>query len=120
MLGFKIEERIFLKQDQLSGIWNSQGDTEEFLRWPFILGHPLITHFLYFIFSGEPQCYCNYAFKTLDKDNSGIISFDEFMSAIALTLPGDIEYQLALVRTYPFLHKILLFSVYYLYTLKDF
>ncbi|CAF3340288.1 unnamed protein product [Rotaria socialis] len=45
---------------------------------------------------GESRCYCNYAFKTLDKNKSVTISFDEFMSAIALTLPGDIEHQLAL------------------------
>ncbi|CAF3279489.1 unnamed protein product [Rotaria sp. Silwood2] len=45
---------------------------------------------------GEPQHYCNYAFKAFDKNDSGTLTFDEYMSAYSLTLPGDIEHQLAL------------------------
>ncbi|CAF3704388.1 unnamed protein product [Rotaria sordida] len=45
---------------------------------------------------GNPRYYCNYAFRIFDKNNSGTITFDEYMSAISLTMPGDIEHQLAL------------------------
>ena len=63
--------------------------------------------------NGQLILNCNYAFKILDRNNSGTISFDEFMSAISLTLPGDIENQLALVRVYSFLADwiLLIFSI---------
>jgi Ca2+-binding EF-hand superfamily protein len=47
--------------------------------------------------SGKPQQYCNYAFKTFNTNDKKTINFDEFMSAIALTLPGDVELQLTRV-----------------------
>ena len=49
------------------------------------------------IFRGDPKQYCNYAFKVLDKNQSGTLSFDEYMTALSLTVPGDIEHQLTLV-----------------------
>ncbi|CAF1367161.1 unnamed protein product [Adineta ricciae] len=45
--------------------------------------------------NGEVRSYCNYAFKLLDKNKSDTLSFEEFMSGIALTLAGDTEHQLA-------------------------
>ncbi|CAF0982060.1 unnamed protein product [Adineta ricciae] len=45
---------------------------------------------------GDPKQYCNYAFKVLDKNQSGTLSFDEYMTALSLTVPGDIEHQLTL------------------------
>lgn len=41
--------------------------------------------------------YCNYAFSKIDKDKSGTITFVEFMSAIALTQPDNVDKRLEMV-----------------------
>ncbi|CAF1528474.1 unnamed protein product [Rotaria sordida] len=46
---------------------------------------------------GNSGPYCNYVFNTIDKDQSGTINFVEFMSALSLSVLGDIEKQLTLV-----------------------
>ena len=52
--------------------------------------------------SGSPGNFCNHAFNTIDKDQSGFISFAEFMSVLSLTLPGNVERQLSLVSNHVF------------------
>ena len=49
------------------------------------------------LYRGNPTIYCNYAFDSIDIDHSGTIGFEEFMSAVALTMSGDIDRQLSLV-----------------------
>lgn len=49
------------------------------------------------VYSGNPRTYCNYAFDSIDTDRSGTIGFAEFMSAVALTVSGNIDRQLALI-----------------------
>jgi Ca2+-binding EF-hand superfamily protein len=56
------------------------------------------------IFSGDPTHYCHYAFKTIDKDQSGAINFAEYMSAVSLLLPGNIDKQLSLVCIYIYIN----------------
>ncbi len=53
----------------------------------------------YFInlFSGNPVPYCNYIFKAIDTDKSGMINFVEFTKAVALTQSSDLETRLKLV-----------------------
>ncbi|CAF1438722.1 unnamed protein product [Adineta ricciae] len=47
--------------------------------------------------SGSAGPYCRHIFHKIDDDNSGTISFGEFMSAISLSLLADIEQQLKFV-----------------------
>ncbi|CAF1538217.1 unnamed protein product, partial [Adineta ricciae] len=46
---------------------------------------------------GNVTNYCNYAFSKIDKDKSGTITFVEFMSAIALTQPDNVDKRLEMV-----------------------
>lgn len=50
------------------------------------------------IFRGNPENFCDFAFTTIDKNKNGKINFPEFMTAVALTHPGDTETRLHLVR----------------------
>jgi len=66
-----------------------------------------------FFYRGNPSIYCHYAFDSIDTDRSGTIGFEEFMSAIALTMSGNIDRQLSLVdfrfRTYRFVSNVNLY-----------
>jgi hypothetical protein len=53
-------------------------------------------------FRGNPRSYCHYAFDSIDTDHSETIGFEEFMSAVALTVSGDIDKQLSLVDSITF------------------
>ncbi len=55
------------------------------------------------IFRGNPENFCDFAFTTIDKDKNGKINFSEFMTAVALTHPGDTETRLRLVRNRTFI-----------------
>ncbi|CAF2090604.1 unnamed protein product [Rotaria magnacalcarata] len=46
---------------------------------------------------GNPAPYCDYVFKSIDKDRTGTINFVEFMEAVAITQPGDPDSRLRLV-----------------------
>ena len=50
-------------------------------------------------FSGNAGPYCRHIFHKIDDDNSGTISFKEYMSAISLSLLADIKQQLKFVCT---------------------
>jgi hypothetical protein len=55
------------------------------------------------IFRGNPEKFCEFAFPTIDKNKNGQINFSEFMTAVALTHPGDTETRLHLVRNRTFI-----------------
>ncbi|CAF0936109.1 unnamed protein product [Rotaria sordida] len=46
---------------------------------------------------GDPRHFCNLSFPIIDRDHNGFISFVEFMSAISLALPSDMEKKVTLV-----------------------
>ncbi|CAF4055476.1 unnamed protein product [Adineta steineri] len=46
---------------------------------------------------GDPTNFCDFAFQVIDKDKSGKINFPEFMTAVAITHPGDLIKRLHLV-----------------------
>ncbi|CAF1296458.1 unnamed protein product [Rotaria sordida] len=101
---------VNLSQDQIRVIGTENKLTSmtpsDIEKWhkKFIDAHPtgemnedeFIAEFQELFPRGNPRYYCNYAFRIFDKNNSGTITFDEYMSAISLTMPGDIEHQLAL------------------------
>ena len=49
------------------------------------------------ISSGNPKPYCDYIFKAIDRDRSGMINFVEFTEAVALTQLNDFNIRLKLV-----------------------
>jgi Ca2+-binding EF-hand superfamily protein len=49
------------------------------------------------MFRGNPQKFCEFAFPAIDKNKNGKIDFTEFMTAVALTHPGNLETRLRLV-----------------------
>ncbi|CAF1448075.1 unnamed protein product [Rotaria sp. Silwood1] len=101
---------VTLSQDQIRAmrtehkLTNVTNKEIEALHKKFIAAHPsgeineqeFSAEFQLLFPHGEPQRYCNYAFSVLDKNNSGTLTFDEYIAAYSLTLPGDIEHQLAL------------------------
>ncbi|CAF1052553.1 unnamed protein product [Rotaria sordida] len=101
---------VTLSQDQIRAmrtehkLTNVTNKEIEALHKKFIATHPsgeineqeFSAEFQLLFPRGEPHRYCNYAFKAFDKNNSGTLTFDEYMVAFSLTLPGDIEHQLAL------------------------
>jgi hypothetical protein len=66
------------------------------------------------IFRGNPEKFCEFVFPTIDKYKNGKIDFSEFMTAIALTHPGNKETRLHLVCIAIFIRikKILTFSLH--------
>jgi hypothetical protein len=50
------------------------------------------------IFRGNPKNCCDFAFTTIDKNKNGKIDFPEFMAAVAVTHPGNLDMRLHLVR----------------------
>ncbi len=72
------------------------------------------------IFRGNPEKFCDFAFPTIDKKQNGKINFSEFMTAVALTHPGDTEKRLHLVcnRTFiPTNFNILFVLRYFLFVI---
>ncbi|CAF3570084.1 unnamed protein product [Rotaria socialis] len=47
--------------------------------------------------NGDPRYFCHIAFSIIDKNHNGLISFTEFMSAISLTLPSNMQQKLTLI-----------------------
>jgi hypothetical protein len=53
--------------------------------------------FCWYSSSGNPKKFCEFTFPVFDKNKNDKIDFTEFMTAIALTHPGNLETRLHLV-----------------------